>query len=1281
MGAPKVQEVQVSDPDSLITSIFSAANLTPPITSESGYIFQGWGSTIDHVEPDLTLGQLMSMYHNIPDVVDVYAVYRYQSGMVQLTINPNGGTWKSDNTTTSKVFSVPVGTSLTEWMPFYKGGALPGNGGHLLSVVTPPLDKNAPGPMNIVPVSPGFNPFNVLTNTENMAVYTNATITLSWNSYAKSINYVLNPTGMGASNSSRPNVNGVNNTAVTNAGITYDSDGMTLKVVDPSTEWFYSLINAWTDISSTPLLPGKTYTISVDAMGTVPQVSFRINDAWVGFYPINNNTWTRVSATFTNASNATKTYIRVNAATTGNVGFGGFTAGQTLKLRNFKLEDDPSGTINFKSLDQSTTYLTTPTFNIADAPTYGLLEDKVIVGGRLSDYRNRVRGDYDVDNPPRANRGKYGNYLGDNIRRIYWNLPVSGEKRLPKISDLQGFNIQQMVSRNGTLETVNKINNSRFMFDSMGLYYDVNHTPVNTKLDTRLNWNPDIPGNEVVIRTNQFTGYVYSVKVPVRNKTRVDFSVDLYRNTGGIERLVIEFLDDKFNIISGSTKTLDKNATGWQYYSFTNVSVPSGAVYFHYRFLIQPDVGSTAIRKPFLRFDGGSVASSDYVHGSGDWDQNAHISDFSTNNSLDGTPIFDFTGKKTLSLQSVNNPNKVSNIEFIGSGSTSQDRPAPGIYVDGIYIYNKSTLRFAGYQYNRAAKTDTPIAGDISNPIAMLPGGSMVLNYDGTTSSGVLYSNSVDDQLGMNISTPDESLDLSGIKHVRMVYGMTIVRPREINNNFMNAARYLPSYNDLLAELEVDKEWVEVGLQNGYKIRYARADFFNIFMKSVYDNTLIPVGKVLVGWWSASKKLFIPQAGYSQNGKLNDGFINYNRTYEDYTDLVPVYHDNVDSSTTQVHLAEKLGGGLFYSGTVNERKDVTYSVNNTDNWSQAINYAPQITFNDHKPLYWRNSDMMPLTVQRVDATTVAEPKWMLEGTVDLYRKPREFFLIDRSTIFDGWLYMDKFNLMDKESIFVLDPTGLGAEYEDQNSNNIDGWAKAKQQLTNNDISFKAYYKGYAEYQRLGQWMTGKDLVLATLNETGEPTYWMVSKKNIEKTEITEGDDWLVGTITFTKQSPGFDIETLGIGTDSVIDNNDMNPRRNTYVYIKSTQLGTAVRDSYVLATNLDTGEQVIDKLNGTIPAGSFIEYSTIPYNELWAYGSKWGDYPNNLYSNIDPVNSQPIKLGPGRWDIQLSSGDSVTIGSLSPNKISAYQGRTIASQSGKLTNDSMVGMAIKEKEF
>ena len=152
-------------------------------------------------------------------------------------------------------------------------------------------------------------------------------------------NYVKNSTGLSANGTDKkPAVVDWRNTGISNANYTYDADGITMTVSNPNSEWFYSLINAWTDISATPMLPGKTYTISVDAMGTVPGVSFRLNDAWVGFNPINSSTWTRVSATFTNASNATRTYIRINAST-GTVGASNFTAGQTLRLRNFKLED------------------------------------------------------------------------------------------------------------------------------------------------------------------------------------------------------------------------------------------------------------------------------------------------------------------------------------------------------------------------------------------------------------------------------------------------------------------------------------------------------------------------------------------------------------------------------------------------------------------------------------------------------------------------------------------------------------------------------------------------------------------------------------------------------------------------------------------------------------------------------------------------------------------------------------------------------------------------------
>lgn len=1135
MGAPKVQEVQVSDTDSLVTSIFTSQNLTPPITSESGYIFQGWGSTIDNVEPDLTVSQLMGMYHNIPDVVDVYAVYTYQSGMVQLTINPNGGTWRDGGGSSPKVFTVKANKSLNVW---HNSDWDEGNNNTITSLVLPPSGSNKINTLDWTPNS--NNPYMIMTYKVYNAPTQNMNVRINWSAD--------NATG-----------------------------------------------------------PTKVY----DRTGNILRFT---TDSWA----MNDNT------------NTTNKWIN----------------------------------------------------NVIGGPMW------------LASEKYRFRLDWTLKNIPGGLRGsKYGQ-AGNSIRRIYFNNDEDSSKRNPRISDLQGFNIGNIYGT-APRQPTNLFYNSEFHYDTMGLFREVVNQPLEWYADPHNNVNISrIPngsgGNYIHIENPSKMSYraswVSSSSIEIPDGTLKMSGGSRIRFNKPIKNAMIQFVyfDSKMNRIYDHTGgwRIDVPANKWVLLELTGDNVPPDAKYFKMLILLR-DSDWMDIDKPQIAY-GDNLP--DYEPGIGDFDWPMKIGGLNTpTNNFGNYPHFDFTGRKSFEIyrDGDNNTNGADVIEFVGSDSLDGKHPVPGIYLGGMLIWNKGTLKHLAFTRNRGTNTSTdPSANHIMRSFdGTYPGygGAWYYGFDGTT----IFIIAKDEQKGLSVKTPDSELELSGINNLKFAVNGHVSKLIESNNMIMDGTRWLPGHWDLRSDREITKGWVEFKLaSHDYTLGTRIGEYANYYLQLIANNAPDKPGYDIVGFWSDTYSEFIPYTGRTnESSSISAKYVNFNRVFRDYTDLVPIYVPKITSSTTQVHLAEKLGDGLFYSGTVNERKDVTYSVNNTDNWSQAINYAPQITFNDHKPLYWRNSNMMPLTVQRVDATTVAEPKWMLEGTVDLYRKPREFFLIDRSTIFDGWLYMDKFNLMDKESVFVLDPTGLGAEYEDQNSNNIDGWAKAKQQLTNNDISFKAYYKGYAEYQRLGQWMTGKDLALATLNETGEPTYWMVSKKNIEKTEITEGDDWLVGTITFTKQSPGFDIETLGIGTDSVIDNNDMNPRRNTYVYIKSTQLGTAIKDSYVLATNLDTREQVIDKLNGTIPAGSFIEYSTIPYNELWAYGSKWGDYPNNLYSNIDPVNSQPIKLGPGRWDVRLSSGDNVTIGSLSPNKISAYQGRTIASLSGKLTNDSMVGVAIKEKEF
>lgn len=152
-------------------------------------------------------------------------------------------------------------------------------------------------------------------------------------------NYILNSSGMNASATNRPAMySGGAGSALASAGVTYNSDSITLTYTGTGTqEWYYALVEAYKSYASGNLDKTKQYTISVDVKGTVPYAAFRINDAFSPSVSVNNSTWTTLTYTFIfptlTGPRVDNYYIRLNA--TG----GSFTAGQTLQLRKFKLEE------------------------------------------------------------------------------------------------------------------------------------------------------------------------------------------------------------------------------------------------------------------------------------------------------------------------------------------------------------------------------------------------------------------------------------------------------------------------------------------------------------------------------------------------------------------------------------------------------------------------------------------------------------------------------------------------------------------------------------------------------------------------------------------------------------------------------------------------------------------------------------------------------------------------------------------------------------------------------
>lgn len=177
-----------------------------------------------------------------------------------------------------------------------------------------------------------------------------ATVTKVDNLSVGGRNYVLNSSGLNGSPTSRPTLIGA--TSGSNVTITYPSDGvlMTNGATNKTTEWYYQVANAWTNFSATPLTPGTQLTFSADVMGTVPQAVLRygFNGGTGGkeafnHFDINNNSWTRVSITFTSTSTNTGLYFCIQGGINNQYN-NGWSGGETLKFRNVKIESGNTAT-------------------------------------------------------------------------------------------------------------------------------------------------------------------------------------------------------------------------------------------------------------------------------------------------------------------------------------------------------------------------------------------------------------------------------------------------------------------------------------------------------------------------------------------------------------------------------------------------------------------------------------------------------------------------------------------------------------------------------------------------------------------------------------------------------------------------------------------------------------------------------------------------------------------------------------------------------------------------
>ncbi|UNW40290.1 phage tail protein [Weissella cibaria] len=216
-----------------------------------------------------------------------------------------------------------------------------------------------------------------------------ATVTKVNNLAVGGRNYILNSSGIGASDSVRPVLKGGASDGL--ALLSYLDTGVQVSNNQGNKEWFYGLVRAWTDISATPLVAGNTYTISFKVKGTAKQVATRVGIrntttsyevSLVKFADINNSDWTKVSYTFSIPSGINKVFLRLQGAIANSYNTG-FVGGETFTMKELKLESGNIAT-DWTLAPEDLSSATAKAQLTADQATLSINNYKTDADGRIS---------------------------------------------------------------------------------------------------------------------------------------------------------------------------------------------------------------------------------------------------------------------------------------------------------------------------------------------------------------------------------------------------------------------------------------------------------------------------------------------------------------------------------------------------------------------------------------------------------------------------------------------------------------------------------------------------------------------------------------------------------------------------------------------------------------------------------------------------------------------------------------------------------------------------------
>lgn len=641
-------------------------------------------------------------------------------------------------------------------------------------------------------------------------------------------------------------------------------------------------------------------------------------------------------------------------------------------------------------------------------------------------------------------------------------------------------------------------------------------------------------------------------------------------------------------------------------------------------------------------------------------------------NGIPGTKIrgFDFSGSNMpfkikyfddnnfrsdlLNGKTINSYNKTTipfdknESEYILSGSVMVGAVSTGVEVKfasfnmglgtGPGLYVNSTKIWDALRDNWISASDPTFNFDADKKLLTF---TNLFTTASITNKGLVYDNDI------RVIIPQQIGDLH-LEDEMALYEDITIHPDVVADIMWSTVRFVNSQTG---------KFTEVTKRDGTKL----SDFYNDINLNDYYMTDMD----LIGFFSEKEN----GNKVSMSNKI---YMNHT-IYSRYVPSIPKIIDT--------HISLSANGGTFYTGTTRETDNIVIGFNSGLTFGQAQVYFPPVKNSTMKPIYWYTGKYEPVSNMVIKSDVLIKPIWSIEDSDELYRLPREYYLIDRSTMDWGWNEMEKFSLSDRDSIFVIEPEGLGTEFQYSNESvTVQGWSSSERNIAQNDISFTAYYHDYDNYRKLGRWIRGRKLAIAVLNDTSIPTYYNVELKNIERSEIEYSyDNIMKGKLSFTKQSPAYDLEFIGLGTDGILDNADDQNRRNAYIKLYTTSMTRKLTTFTILANDINTGKHLSDSISGTIEADSFMRYSTVPFSEEWVNSKSWNGDGKSLYTSIDLNTSDPIILGVGKWIISTNSDGYLKINELAPHRFNDYTSQTINMIGGSSGN--FTGIAYKEKEI